>query len=297
MTGFDIANLGNVILTVSKNKYIQPLAGKESLNGLRVVSLAKADSFEINRANLFPKNELEYLQILEELSNFVHPEHVEQMNGKSLFQYNKPYYPNVPEKFKGLLPYCGLCDISSEINRYLSGRKLKYLSDNQAQKFCKILNYSLRALDKEFGKYRGIVYRAGYFSPNKSKQFFSSTNSLDNVDTVLAVRINENNPELNIINTNCGHKIYEFQKKYCENPMMRIEFIEENEVLLGGMNKYLEFSSEVKDKGFKHNTKFRKLHDDMKMIANSMQEFGEMYCFDGFDYKTIFERIKVWREL
>lgn len=255
------------------------------------------DSFEITRENLLPKNEVEYKQLLRELKNFVHPEHVEQTNGKSLFEYNKPYYPNVPEKYMGLIPYCGLCDISSDINRYLSGRKLNYLTNSQAQKFCKVLNYSLQFLDKEFGLYSGKVYRAGYFNPKNSRQFFSATKSLESSDTVLAVRVNEDKPELSIIKTNNGHKIYKFQEKYCENPMMRFEFIDEKEILLNGSRKYFDLSSAIKNKSNFFNRTLQNLHDDMKLISSLMEEFGQMYNLSGFDYSKIFDSIKVWREL
>ena len=140
---------------------------------------------------------------------------IKAVNNETFWRYDREpaCYSSVPFKYIGLLPYCGGEDVSYYINRYLGKCLTRHLDSRASeQDLCniiRVLDYSLNQLDEQFGKYKGIVYRRGYFSP-KSKQYASTSLSPE-----IAVKFHgffDNTCDYSIIRTKNGHKIYDFQE-------------------------------------------------------------------------------------
>ena len=105
----------------------------------------------------------EYSEVLERIKN------AKDSKGEPLWRAEEDmkFYPNANETEQGLLPYCGHRDISNQINRYLSGRSEPTA---EMQDVVRAMDYSLASLDKEFGRYEGIVFRQGFMG-EKTGQF------------------------------------------------------------------------------------------------------------------------------
>ena len=182
-------------------------------------------------------------------------------NYKKIF----PEYRYASEIEMGLLPYCGRVDHSDFINMYLSGR----LSDKKETQYLdgllpkdmdscidviRALDYSLKNLDKEFGTYKGIVYRNGYMSEGTGQYFSTSTEPMFPfvIDSWY-----DFNPDkgYSVIRLKDGHKIYKFQEKmrseYADNEkevltpreakFKRVLPNEMDEELIRGRNTYLRY--------------------------------------------------------
>ena len=124
-------------------------------------------------------------------------------------------YENADQELKGLVPYCGLEDKSDIINSFLSGRPLPttVINEEQTADIIRAMDYSLEKLDEKFGKYKGVVYRVGYFNPEQDKQFYStSANSIGAVNHSIGYTPSEKEP-YSIIKIKNGHNIYAFQKQ------------------------------------------------------------------------------------
>ena len=219
------------------------------------------------------------------------------------FDINKNIiYPNVPHQYLGLLPYCGYDDISLPINQYLSDRNViggsEYFVDRNLNKSCSTLDYSLKELDNEFGKYDGVVYRIGYFSPN-SPQFYSTSNKplFDKYITFLEnSKLNdyenkEESEKIHIIKSNSGHKIHDFQDKYCkpkseEYNFVRNEYLAENEILLDRHSKY--------QKAEENNN----LLEEKKKLAEKLLPMCKEKNIEGWQtLEDVINKIEVWEEI
>lgn len=151
-----------------------------------------------------------------------------------ILENNKKYYPNVPHKMEGIIPYVGHENgFYKQINEYLSGRQLSgkyHISSKDLDDFINCCEYSLKHVDKEFGVYNGYVFRVGAFS-GSGEQFYSTSKSPALNDFF------RRNVQLNVIKVKNGHKIYKFQDKYHIKPN---DFEDEKEILLSIGTKYKE---------------------------------------------------------
>ena len=172
----------------------------------------------------------EYKNILNRIYNY------KGYDNKPLFdiKYNKMRYPDINKEDEGLLFYAGYCDLSDDINRYLSKRELYKMTKAQAKDVVKVLDYSLNRLDEKYGKYSGIVYRQGFF-PLGQHQFISTTK-----DPLIAAKLRgglfiNKDLDFSIIKTKNGHKITNFQREMGSNYAE-----EEDEILLSRKSKFKE---------------------------------------------------------
>lgn len=219
------------------------------------------------------------------------------------FDINKNIiYPNTPHKYLGLLPYCGYDDISQQINQYVSDRIVigggEYFVNGSLNKSCSTLDYSLKELDNEFGKYDGVVYRIGYFSPN-SPQFYSTSmkplfdkyiNFLKESKTTDYDNKKESE-KIHIIKSNSGHKIYNFQEKYCKPKLeeynyVRNEFLSENEILLDRHSKYQKAEDN------------NDLLEEKKKLAEKLLPMCKEKNIEGWQtLGDIMSKIEIWEEI
>ena len=171
------------------------------------------------------------------------------------------YRKDIPVNLLGAVIYAGYNDKSDDINKYLSGR-LNYEelakqaieeSKNGKPSFIgscipkhkstykdmvRLLDYSLKAIDEEYGKYKGIVYRQGYMDCD-TPQFFSASKS---AEIVAGFDSDTETPQYSVIKTKSGHKICDFQEEYGS------KFAEgEQEILLDRKAKYRLVPSEEYD--------------------------------------------------
>lgn len=176
------------------------------------------------------KSKEEYLEALERIKN------AKTETGERLWQYEEDlkHYPNATEIEQGLLPYCGHRDISDKINKYLSGR---IEPTAEMQDVVRVLDYSLKELNKEFGEFEGIVYRQGFMGEKTGQYLSTSKNPL------CAARLSDGwfDPydvkyrTYSVIKTKGGHDLSAFQSKmkdgYCNK---------EQEILLPHEAQYRE---------------------------------------------------------
>ena len=149
-------------------------------------------------------------------------------------------YENIDPDLKGLVVYCGSEDKSNIINSWLSGRKLPdnfMLDDRQMANVIRAMDYSLNKLDEKFGRYKGVVYRGGFFNPNTDKQFYStSATSINAVKHSNKFLPAEDNP-YSIIRVKNGHNINEFQKN-ADSFIARKFASTEKEILIDKQSKF-----------------------------------------------------------
>lgn len=226
----------------------------------------------------------EYEKLIEEIkTEYSNP--TEYFTGSKLYSTDG-YQKSIEKKYEGLIPYIGEHDFSADINRYLSKRELFVLSDVQAEKLTKVLDYSLAKMDEEYGKYNGIVYRKGFFNPN-IKQFYSTS-----IDPKSAAKLGGSERYLpyagySIIKTKSGHKIYDFQNSHGSHFGNS-----EKEVLLPRNLNYREITSE------------KLAPEDIKLKEEFASKFfngaedvvynGKFDCGENRD--SILKRIKVYEE-
>lgn len=221
---------------------------------------------------------------------------------KSTSELNERYiYPDCPDKYLGLIPYCGLYDFSLQINQYLSNRivedSLKYLRVGNLNKSCSTLDYSLKELDNEYGKYEGTTYRIGFFEPSSSQFYSASSKPLIEmylkylVDTKNSNLYNTQDVKIHIIKTKNGHKINDFQKDYCEPILeefkeVREDFINENEILLDRKSRY------------------QKAHDSQELQYEKLNIARDLFktlknknILGWNSFEEIINKIEIWEEI
>ena len=216
-------------------------------------------------------------------------------------KYEKPYkeffsvpyidfsgYSDMDFKLRGLIPYCGVSDISDEINCWLTGRtrKGKYiLPDDKMANIVKVLDYSLNELDKKYGKYSGTVFRTGFFNPVTDKQFYSTSSFPEGA--VKHSNIHLKNNKYSIINVKNGHKIEDFQKN-CDNDTIREFASEEGEILLDRTQKF-------RKKAVKEYTQAD--IENIKKLTEEIKHLSQNYADSSKDINSVLKNISVWEEI
>ncbi len=167
-------------------------------------------------------------------------------------------YDDVDINLLGLVPYCGKDDKSEHINIWLTGRnknRIPLLNDTEMAKIVRVLDFSLKNMDKKYGKYNGIVYRKGFFNPITYKQYYSSSYTIEGAITHSGNSLPSPNNSYSIIKLKNGHKMYDFQKD--SNSDIAREFAEsETEVLIDRKSKFRfvpEKEYTIQDKKMKEN--------------------------------------------
>ncbi len=226
----------------------------------------------------------EYLEVLERVKN------AKTKGGEPLWlsAEDLKYYPNISEIDQGLLPYCGHRDISNQINKYLSGRSEPTA---EMQDVVRVLDYSLANLDKEVGRYEGIVFRQGYMG-EKTGQFMSTSTSATG-----AARHNNGwaDPEevayntYSVIKTKGGHKLSGFQSK-----MKDAYASKEQEILLPRKAEYREIPiEECSEELLKAREEFAsKLFNDAYKLFN-----GSKSKVRGYTKEDLLNLVKVYEEI
>ena len=195
-------------------------------------------------------------------------------------------YKNIKKSYIGLLPYCGGQDVSFEINSFLGGREIKseYYAP-QRQSIIDIirgLDYSLNKLDKDFGQYKGIVYRKGVFVPN-SGQFVSCSKS-----PKIAAGFNGYDPDkqYSMILTKTGHKIYDFQKK-----MKNSYADEEEEILLSRKSRHSQLLNSQLDESLLKAKKYFAECLAVESKNNSNIYTKKLTFYEAMDLIKVFKEI------
>ena len=189
----------------------------------------QSDTFERTTNNV-NKDYEKYKQLLDKIYN------AKDSNGKIIYdsRINLAMYPDVSKKEEGVLIYAGVNDEHDEINRYLSGRPMQKLTPELAEDMVQVIDFSLKEIDKKYGKYNGIVYRQGII-PNNNQQYISTSTDPIIAATLYGGVFIQKNLDFAIIKTRNGHKINEFQRdmdsEYAEN---------EEEILLPRTTKLKE---------------------------------------------------------
>ena len=241
------------------------------------------------------KSEDEYNEVIKRILAAKKPNGYDLVNKDAL----ATYYSNISDKELGLLPYCGEQDVSANINLYLSGRlkdpviferwKAAMLPEDLTVDVIRALDYSLKNLDSEFGKYKGIVFRQGFMGENVG-QFFSTSKNPSIVG-----QMNNGwlyfNPDrgYSVIRTSNGHNICEFQKK------MGTEFANtEEEILIprtGVFSRVKE--SDMDDEMINARDRLAsKLFFGADMLVN-----GELKECNGYTKKDLLKLINVFDEI
>lgn len=212
---------------------------------------------------------------------------------------------NVPDKYRALVGYIGcngpISEIYKDINLYLSknadivmkpakdGTKLSTympelinMDSEMAKDFIKCIDYSLKEMDKEFGKFDGVVFRRGRFSQDGGQFYSTSKTAKTGIgdDTIL-----------NVIRTKNGHKLSEFQQKYYN----KNGSLAEEEILLPRDSKYKEITetgqySDEKQKFAQKYFDFYKKLDDEDIARGKAPTYN-------YSMEDILNRIHVWEEV
>lgn len=222
---------------------------------------------------------------------------------------------DVPAKMKGVLAYTGVSgnpnghyakyELYRDLNRYLQKNQdvvmpkvedgvtlfrkeseeilennLVNVTSEEAKDFIRCIDYSLKEVDKEFGRYEGLVYRNGRFSSDGG-QYWSTSRKND-------LHLFDDVQEYHVIKTNSGHKISEFEKKYHNvHP-------NENEILLSRGGKYKEVT------GSQYEEERVKLAQDRYEYYKKLDE--EFFISKGqppkynYSFEDILARTHVWTE-
>jgi len=164
----------------------------------------------------------------------------EKVHIKDLEYINFDGYENIDFNLKGVVPYCGFGDISRQINSWITARydlNPTLLNDEQMADIIRAMEYSLKMLDKKYGKYEGYVYRAGYFNPLTDKQYYSTSYYPSGaVEHVHRLTPSKTCP-YSIIRLKKGHDIYQFQKDTATETSMLFAF-SEREILINRKSKF-----------------------------------------------------------
>ena len=185
-----------------------------------------------------------------------------QKNGECI-----PVIKNIPEHG----------DIETLLKDYLVN-----FDSETVKRFIRCLDYSLKELDKEFGKFEGLVYRNGKFSADGGQYYSASRNP-----SMIYVG---DKSEFHIIKTKNGHKIVDFKEKYFD------DLVAEEEILLSRDGKYREITDgskyqEEKMKMAQSRYKYYKELDEKYYLANGQAPHYN-YSLDD-----ILAKIHVWEEV
>lgn len=201
----------------------------------------------------------------------------------------------VPQKMKALKMYIGngsqdtkshCRELYLDINYFLSNYKGNYMpklekgtnvsrtkglinfDSETAKDVVKCLDYSLKEVDKEFGVYKGFVYRNGKMSSN-SGTYVSTSKDLHCTmgDT----------SEFHIIKTKRGHDINKFQQKYY--PINESE----NEILLPRDAQYRELTGIAYEQ-------------ERIKLAKAKYEYLKLGD-ENITYDEVLARTHVWEEI
>lgn len=146
---------------------------------------------------------------------------------------NVENYPTCRDIEKGVVAYAGYDDIHFALNSYLSGRTLpKGFSKQMGEDFTKLVDYSLKDMDKTFAPYNGVTYRFGFFDP-KVKQYYS-TSKFPNT-----FPYGNKCGQHTMFVSKRGHDIEAFQRAK-NTSVYRQNFIDEHEVLMDVCADYRE---------------------------------------------------------
>ena len=209
---------------------------------------------------------------------------------------------NVPARYKSLVGYIGtngpIYELYRDINLYLSKKsdivmnpvedgtiikdymtELVNVDSEIAKRIIRCMDYSLKEVDKEFGKFDGIVYRRGRFSADGG-QYYSTT-------PFASTGIGDDT-QLQIIRTKNGHKLKDFQQKYYNETSASTE----EEILLPRDTKYKEITdtTQYMDERRKFAQKYYEFYKQLDEDSRSGNKYN--YTFDD-----IMSRIHVWEEL
>ncbi len=223
---------------------------------------------------------------------------------------------DIPAKMKGVLAYTGVSgnpnghyakyELYRDLNRYLQKNQdvvmpkvkdgvtlfrkesdeilennLVNVNSEEAKDFIRCIDYSLKEIDKEFGRYEGLVYRNGRFSSDGGQYWSTSRkNDLHMFDDI---------QEYHVIKTNTGHKISEFEQKYHNiHP-------NEDEVLLPRGSKDREVT------GSQYEEERRAMALDRYNYYKELDE--EFYTSKGkppyynYSFEDILAKTHVWEEI
>ena len=202
-------------------------------------------------------------------------------------------YQDIDADLFGLVPYCGENDKSNHINMWLTGRQNKrrhLLEDDKMSKIVRVLDYSLKALDKKTGKYKGIVYRKGFFNPITDKQYYSSSTVpkgaiLHSGNTLPAA----NNP-YSIIKLKNGHNIYEFQKQ-TNSKISNIYADSEREILIDRKSKFKLITPDQ----YSDNDKRLKKQFIFNFITASLNPEQTKKFYKEYD--NLSDYVQIWEEI
>ena len=236
------------------------------------------------------------------------------LEGSSFGFAVEDYVADIPSRMSSLPAYIGVNSAGSntnyelyrELNTYLSKNKDVYMSpidsgvkiwsdegkallrehlvnmdSETAKEFIRVIDYSLKEVDREFGKFDGIVYRNGYFNP-ESGQFWSTSKNHD-------LTLVGDKSEFHVIKTKNGHNLSAFQEKYYH--------VHENEaeVLLPRGTKYREITD-----GSKYQEERLKM---AKARYEMFKSFDEMDIQNGkkpeynYTFEDVLARTHVWEEI
>lgn len=146
---------------------------------------------------------------------------------------NVQNYPTCRDIEKGVIAYAGYDDIHIALNSFLSGRTLpEGFSKQMGEDFTKLVDYSLKNMDKTFTPYNGVTYRFGFFDP-KVKQYYSTSKSPKTFP------YGNKCGQHTMFVSKRGHDIEAFQKAK-NTSASRQRFIDEHEVLMDVSADYRE---------------------------------------------------------
>jgi len=201
----------------------------------------------------------------------------------------------VPKKLKALKMYIGngswdtkshcrelYCDINDFLNMYkgeyipqmeigknvVKEKGLANFDSETGEKIVRCIDYSLKELDKEFGVYKGFVYRNGKMSAENA-QYLSTSKSMK--------CLMGDSSEFHVIKTNNGHKISDFQEKYY--PVNN----NEDEILLSRGGKYKEVTG-------------AQYEEERKKLAQAKYEYLKLTHKD-MTFEDVLSRTHVWEEM
>ena len=155
-------------------------------------------------------------------------------------------YEKIDKELIGLVPYCGLADLSDQINSWLTGRSFKYqdmLPDEKMTNIVRTFEYSLNKLDKKYGKYEGKLYRTGHFNPNTDSQYYSASKDINCTISHRTFKQPSPSTPFSIIHVKRGHNICQFQEDANSYPSRRFAK-EEQEILIDRKSKFKKIPPE-----------------------------------------------------
>lgn len=289
-----ISNKLPIIKKLCPKLHINPVAGKsdvfiEITPDMFEATILRPDFEKINTPIA---NEAEYKTLLAKLKNtLAHSGNHAYFTKNDLEEYGK-----VDLTEHGLIPYCGFDDCHLLINTYLSGRLSKVERDiwkhqtpcdlDTIPEVIRLLEYSLKVLDKKHGHYSGIVYRQGIMSETPN-QFISTS-----INPYIAAGLYDEwfhftgNKKYSVIKVENGHKILEFQRE------AGVGFAKsEAEILLSFRNKYEKLSDNELSEELVNAKEFfaRSLFKGSDLLMS-----GKEMKINGYTKKDVLSKIDVY---